>query len=380
MSKGTEWTKAPGFLKLKNDKSNLISIEIDKIREEFKIPKEFKETFYIFEPRQIDEFAKRNMDNLEYLYVEKSRIDDEKEKNHCYFYNGDDFKIYADCGFDMETQPFAFAYVKDKEVFEKEFFSKIEYIEKGCYNLVDTTRGYVFDKIEVEETEMPILNDDFEKKILDDINGFFSNKKFYEDNKLLYKRGLLLWGGVGLGKTSLIKHLLSKLKDKYGIILNCNKGLDSSATKFLDVFLKEEPRILVLEDIDGIESYNRSTLLNMLDGVETLKNTLVIATTNSPEKLDIGITNRPGRFDRIYNIAEPNNKSRERLLLKYFPDLKGKNLENCVKLSKGFSGAYFKELFIIKNIQNVTIEKAIENIKEQLQFKEKISTKENIMG
>ena len=151
--------------------------------------------------------------------------------------------------------------------------------------------------------------------------------------------------------------------------------------KYLDNVLKDKPRILILEDIDGIESYNRSVLLNFLDGVESLENTLIIATTNFPERLDIGLVDRPSRFDRFYEVEVPNDESRVKLLHLYFPDLKGEELDEAVKDTKGFSGAYFKELFIMKNIQKSTIKEAIDNIKKHTTFlKNKNKNDENICG
>ena len=62
---------------------------------------------------------------------------------------------------------------------------------------------------------------------------------------------------------------------------------------------KNAPCVLVLEDLDSlINSLNRSFFLNQLDGIEGNDGLLVVGTTNHIDRLDIGLLNRPSRFDR----------------------------------------------------------------------------------
>jgi transitional endoplasmic reticulum ATPase len=69
-----------------------------------------------------------------------------------------------------------------------------------------------------------------------------------------------------------------------------------------DVFAKARqmsPCVLILEDLDSlITDQNRSFFLNQLDGIEGNDGLLVIGTTNHFEKLDLGLSKRPSRFDR----------------------------------------------------------------------------------
>ena len=299
-----------------------------------------------------------------------------------YFFDGDDYKIFADNTKSLYNCH-AFVFIYNEKKFVKDFYPKIKkvYYEKGNYSLINSVHGYYLSKIDVKDDDMPILNGTKEKDIMKDIETFFSNEEFYRKYDLPYKRGILIWGPPGGGKTLFVRHLLKNIKGIYGILVTNASDITPSLGEFLKEVLNGEKRILILEDIDGVESYHRGTFLNFLDGIETLDNTLIIATTNFPEKLDIGIVNRPSRFDRIYHFGEPNESSRSRLLKRYFPDLKGKALTNAINGTKGFSGAYFKELFITKNAQKVTLSNAIESIKTQLRWsKEKDKDQKTMFG
>ena len=359
----------------------------DEIRTRYKIEKEFNEVIYCDDKGAMVDFAERHKEDpkLKNVIIELSPYedDDEQESITSFFYDGEDYKLV--CNYTAFGRIFyGFAFCKDKKKFMSDFIPDTQEVsfKPGVYTVTKGMFGYTLSKLKVSESEKPILNADSEDDIIRDVENFFDNKEFYTKNKFPYKRGILMYGTPGTGKTMLLKHLFTKFKSKvYGIIIECTKGLDLDVIKYLDNVLKDKPRILILEDIDGIESYNRSVLLNFLDGVESLENTLIIATTNFPDRLDIGLVDRPSRFDRFYEVEVPNDESRVKLLHLYFPDLKGEELDEAVKDTKGFSGAYFKELFIMKNIQKSTIKEAIDNIKKHTTFlKNKIKDDENIFG
>ena len=96
--------------------------------------------------------------------------------------------------------------------------------------------------------------------------------------------------------------------------------------------------------------------------------------------LDVGLINRPSRFDKFFCFDTPNKASRKVFLKNYFPDLTDKELEDFSDSTAKFSGAYFKELFILKNIQKITVKQAIENINEQLEFSKQGKDDSSYMG
>ena len=154
-------------------------------------------------------------------------------------------------------------------------------------------------------------------------------------------------------------------------MVDCTREFHREITTFFKSVLGNQKKLIICEDIDGLNNYSRSAFLNFIDGLDGLDNTLVIATTNNVDKVDYALVNRPSRFDRMYNFELPDIECRKALLVKFFPELKGEELIKTAKATEDFSGAYFKELFIFKHLQNCSILEAIDRMNEQVNlFKE----------
>lgn len=157
-----------------------------------------------------------------------------------------------------------------------------------------------------------VLDEGVASKIIKDCKDFISNPKWYTDRGIPYRRGYLLYGPPGCGKSSFITALAGELE--YGIcLLNLSeRGLtDDRLNHLLNV--APEQSIILLEDIDAAflsredtsqqksayEGLNRVTfsgLLNCLDGVASTEARIVFMTTNYLERLDPALI-RPGRVD-----------------------------------------------------------------------------------
>lgn len=282
--------------------------------------------------------------------------------------------------YDMDTdRDWVYLFTEDLQRFHKEFLylkpkpNQKCYYSAGLYEPVHTMLGWTLSPLPLGETIKPILNDNLFDTLNNEINMFIKRKEIYDEMKLSYKRGILLFGSCGNGKTSFIKHLLKDQKDAISII--CDKN-DSGQISFLMDFLADDYyknilKIIVIEDIDGMQSSIRSVLLNFLDGLTPTHKTIFIATTNFPERLDIAIRNRPSRFDSVHHIGLPNKDARSQLLKYYFPQIGNGQLVECANSSEGFSGAYFKEIYILSRLNGVSPLTAIEEIKRRFKTFEK---------
>ena len=143
------------------------------------------------------------------------------------------------------------------------------------------------------------------------------------------KKGILLYGPPGCSKTLTVKALASEsglnfLAVKGAEILNMYIG--ESERILREIFQKARaasPSIIFFDEIDAIASKRSSTshgsvnvlttLLNEMDGIEELRNVLVIAATNKPEMLDPALM-RPGRLDNILYIGLPDLETRTEIL------------------------------------------------------------------
>lgn len=183
--------------------------------------------------------------------------------------------------------------------------------------------------------------------VMREVNTFWVSEPKYRDHNLLYKRGLLLWGPPGGGKTVTIKLLMNDLVKKDGIVVLT--GNVSLTVLCLKAIRRIEPRrnlIVVFEDIDEIINYNgEASVLSMLDGENNVDNILHLATTNYPERLGARIINRPSRFDRRIYVGMPGSDARRVYLEKTTKNgLPPEQLQAWVADTDGMSIAHLREL------------------------------------
>lgn len=194
------------------------------------------------------------------------------------------------------------------------------------------------------------------ESILSDIKIFWRKRDTYKEYNFVHKRGILLYGDPGCGKSGIIQLCVKNLiEEENGIVINIKEDEDFKA--FVDfvptirTIEPERPLIVILEDIDslaGEDRYSTTKLLNILDGVKQIENVVYIATTNYPEKLQERITNRPSRFDRRYEVQMPSRAIRESYIKNKLSDedLKNINLEEWLDSSDDMSLSHLKELVI----------------------------------
>lgn len=219
--------------------------------------------------------------------------------------------------------------------------------------LYGSIKSATFDNLVLPET----LRAEIEREL----PAFFAAREMYESYGVPWKRGVMLYGPPGNGKTHAVKAMINasgrpclyvkSLEGEYGTEHGRIRGIFARARR-------GAPCVLVLEDLDSlIDDDNRSFFLNELDGFETNTGLVVLATTNHPEKLDPAILDRPSRFDRKYHFALPAPAERARFVaawnarLRVEMRLSGAALDALVRLTEGFSFAYLKELFLSSMMQ-----------------------------
>lgn len=215
---------------------------------------------------------------------------------------------------------------------------------------VDDRRGFYFVKKAVNLDELLVLPDSKTKYVIDSIEDFWGREKNFRKYGFLWKRGIMLWGPPGSGKTSCVQQLSQQIVDKGGISVYCVHP--SICADGLRILRRIEPRrqvVVILEDIDSIiESYGEHELLALLDGELQIDNVVFIATTNYPEDLDSRFTQRPSRFDEVIHIDMPNTEARKVYLHTKNPRLrKDENeLNRWVKGTDNYPISALKELVV----------------------------------
>ncbi|GET92231.1 hypothetical protein, conserved [Leishmania tarentolae] len=166
-----------------------------------------------------------------------------------------------------------------------------------------------------------VLPEGMSEFILADVKKFLSSSSFYKQLGVPYRRGYLLHGPPGCGKTSFVMALAGELRLSISLLNLSNRNLnDESLTSLLNEARVDT--IVLLEDIDRAFSnecnVTMSGLLNALDGVGAQEGRLVFMTTNHVELLDAALI-RPGRADVKIEIGLLDVNQSQRMFRKFFP-------------------------------------------------------------
>ena len=191
--------------------------------------------------------------------------------------------------------------------------------------------------------------DSLPAQILEEIENFWSLGSTFRQHGYLHRRGYLLYGPQGSGKSSVVHQVVHRIIKAGHIAVFCeHPGILTRAMELFRKIEPDRPLVCLFEDIDAIiEIHGDSELLQWLDGSHQINKVINIATTNYPERLDRRIVSRPRRFDRIIKIEAPTAPIREAYLGRKLPDLVERGeLPRWVQLTEGLSFAAMAELVI----------------------------------
>lgn len=221
----------------------------------------------------------------------------------------------------------------------------VETLPVGVYRFSQDPYGLYLQKVTVLTDSLIELPDSANHRVIEGMRKFWSEEDRYKKHGLLYKRGVLLWGPPGSGKTATLTLLSHELMRAGGLVVFCaDPSLSSLGLAALRRIEPERRLICIIEDIDEIiPRYGEHDLLALLDGENQVDNIVMIATTNYPDRLGPRIVNRPSRFDERILVGMPSERAREAYLQKIAPNLNG-DLAKWVKDTKDLSIAHLREL------------------------------------
>lgn len=212
-------------------------------------------------------------------------------------------------------------------------------------------------KVRPTRWEDLVLDSSVVRLLQADYQNFFQREAWFRQHRLAFRRGYLLYGPPGNGKTSAVRAMLSH-PGVTGHTINLFREHtdDDDLSRLFENAASTAPAVIVLEDIDRYFDQQRASgseanvslqhLLNCLDGAATQDGVVVVATANNPQVLDSAILRRPGRFDRVVGFPNPSKDLRTRYLHKLSLDLDTTSAELCAKASDGFSFAQLQEAYI----------------------------------
>ncbi len=220
------------------------------------------------------------------------------------------------------------------------------------------TYGQGFRKIRPVSWENLVLDANIARLLRHDYENFFRREAWFKANHLPFRRGYLLHGPPGNGKTSAVCAMLSRPGvTGHTLNLSLEQVADNDLSGLFDHAAMQAPSIVLFEDLDRFFNHSHKEkqqtkvslqhLLNCLDGAATQDGIVVVATANHPKGLDPAILRRPGRFDRVVAFTPPDLALRteffQRLNTTFAPD----KVALCGQASSGLSFAQLKESYVL---------------------------------
>ena len=204
----------------------------------------------------------------------------------------------------------------------------------------------------VREEEI-VLSDGLKASSLAYVDRFWRLRARAAELGISGRRGILLVGPPGCGKTLFVRHVLTRLPDaRAHLFLAERVGGPHAGSPFSSMLESVRqsslPSVVVLEDIDRLTEsgvVTKEFLLNALDGMlSTGQWVLWIATSNDPRGLEDNLLDRPGRFDRVVVFPAPAPRERRELVRLHSPlEIDEQSLERAAASAEGLSGAHIRE-------------------------------------
>ncbi|EJU02864.1 hypothetical protein DACRYDRAFT_66078 [Dacryopinax primogenitus] len=184
------------------------------------------------------------------------------------------------------------------------------------------------------ELDSVVLAHGVKERIVEDIRTFMGRETWYADRGIPYRRGYLLSGPPGSGKSSFVQALAGSLSMDICILNLSERG--QTDDKLSHLLINAPPRsIILLEDIDAAFNHRVQTsadgyqsaitfsgLLNALDGVGAAESRIVFMTTNHPQKLDAALI-RPGRVDMHETLDDATPAQAKEMFERFYAGQEG---------------------------------------------------------
>jgi len=216
------------------------------------------------------------------------------------------------------------------------------------------------------------LSDSVVDSVLEEIRRFRGMKERFDALGLLHKRGVLLWGPPGSGKTAAV-HLTSAMivGEEGGLaILIDHPRAAADCLQLVRRIEPERPILAILEDLDALTNrFGENEFLALLDGEAQVNNIVYVATTNYPERLDKRFVDRPSRFDTVRFVGMPTTEARRQFLTGKAPALAGEVAESYVAATDGMSLAHLRELIVLTQCYEYGLEESVARLRAMMKAK-----------
>ena len=253
-------------------------------------------------------------------------------------------------------------------------------LEPGFYITDYDEIGLYFRKKQFDISELIVFPDSISYEVINEAEQFWTLKHKYRERGEPHKRGFLLWGPPGSGKTCTINLMMNDFIKQGNVVLEWRTST-MAALEQIRMIEPERKIMVVMEDLDMMcgELGYEELILKMLDGNTQYSDIIFVATTNYPELLGDRLINRPSRFDRIAYVDMPSQADRKLYLEQKSKTLSKSQIKKWIKETDGFSLAHLKEMIVSVEILGLDFDMTLKRMSAMRKKKETSGDYENKM-
>ncbi len=234
-----------------------------------------------------------------------------------------------------------------------------------------------------------ILPDGLLEQIERQVAGIAEHREFLRSHEQHLKRGVLLFGPPGTGKTHVINYLLGKLPEFTAVLVSGTAV--ERISEACSIARKLHPALVIVEDVDLIAEDRGARggshplllqLLNELDGIGNDVDVAFVLTTNQIEVLERALAARPGRVDLAVEVPLPDKAGRRRLFQLYAeglglpPDAINRFADRCEGVTASFAKEATRRAVLIAGVrgsEQVEVEDFEQSLDELLSQRDELT-------